>query len=136
MKLGVEAQAETVSSRIVWGVGYFTEEAYFFDRARIRNLSKLSRGMDYVGGRGTIYGARFEPRRPNVKRGGTWDWDKNPFQGTRELDGLKVLMVLLNNYDARALNNRVLYVDGLPDGSEAQHVVTDLGATLGRAGGL
>ncbi|MBC8028888.1 MAG: hypothetical protein H7Z16_02160 [Pyrinomonadaceae bacterium] len=136
VKLGTEAQSETVATRLVWGVGYFAEEAYFFDRVRINRLPKLSRGMEYVGRRGVIRGARFEPRRRGVKRGDTWDWDKNPFQGTRELDGLKVLMILLNNYDARALNNRVLYVDDGVDGPEAQHVVTDLGATLGRAGGL
>lgn len=136
VKLGTEAQSETVATRLVWGVGYFAEESYFLDRVRINRLPKLSRGMDYVGRRGVIYGARFEPRRRDVKRGDTWDWDKNPFQGTRELDGLKVLMILLNNYDARSLNNRVLHVDNAPDGPEAQHVVTDLGATLGRAGGL
>lgn len=136
VKLGTEAQSETVATRLVWGVGYFAEEAYFLDRVRINRLPKLSRGMEYVGRRGVVHGARFEPRRRNVKRGDTWDWDKNPFQGTRELDGLKVLMILLNNYDARALNNRVLHVNDSPDGPEAQHVVTDLGATLGRAGGL
>jgi hypothetical protein len=51
------------------------------------------------------------------------------------MSGLKVLMILLNNYDARKGNNHVLYVDG-PGGREARYVVTDLGATLGRAGGL
>jgi len=136
VKLGTEAQSETVATRLVWGVGYFAEEAYFFNQARITRLPKLSRGMDHVGRRGVVHGARFEPRRGNIKRGDTWDWDKNPFQGTRELDGLKVLMILLNNYDARALNNRVLHVSDSPEGPEARHVVTDLGATLGRAGGL
>jgi hypothetical protein len=51
------------------------------------------------------------------------------------LSGFKVLMILLNNYDARAENNHVIYVDG-PRGREARYYVTDLGATLGRAGGL
>jgi hypothetical protein len=136
VKLGTEAQSETVATRLVWGVGYFAEEAYFFDRVRINRLPKLSRGMDYVGKRGMVYGARFEPRRRHVKRGDTWDWNKNPFEGTRELDGLKVLMILLNNYDARAANNRVFYINDPRYGVEAQHVVTDLGATLGRSGGL
>ncbi len=136
VKLGTEAQSETVATRLVWGVGYFAEEAYFFERVRINRLPKLSRGMDYVGQRGLVRGARFEPRRQSVKRGDTWDWNKNPFQGTRELDGLKVLMILLNNYDARAENNRVFHLHDPRYGSEAQHVVTDLGATLGRSGGL
>lgn len=137
VKLGEEAQAETVATRLVWSVGYFAEEAYYFKRVSIRRLPKLSRGMEYVGRRGTVIGARFEPRRGHVKRGETWDWDKNPFAETQELNGLKVLMILLNNYDARKENNRVLEVKDPTSGTlEDQHTVTDLGATLGRAGGL
>ena len=40
VKLGEEAQAETVATRLVWAVGYFAEEAYYFDEARIENLPK------------------------------------------------------------------------------------------------
>ena len=137
VKLGEEAQAETVATRLVWSVGYFVEEAYYLPRVRIRGLQKLSRGMEYVSGRGVVTGARFEPRRPGIKRGDTWDWNDNPFRGTQELSGLKILMVLLNNYDARKENNRILHSTDPTSGStEAQYAVTDLGATLGRAGGL
>lgn len=134
VKLGPEAQAETVSTRLVWAVGYFAEEAYYFDEIRIDGLPRLSRGMDYVSG-DLVRGARFEPKRSNMKRGPTWDWRKNPFDDTRELNGLKVLMILLNNFDARSANNRVIYVGGRRS-TEARYYVTDLGATLGRAGGL
>lgn len=130
VKLGPEAQAETVSTRLVWAVGYFAEEAYYFDEARIENLPRLSRGLDYVAG-DVVRGARFEPKRKNMKRGSTWDWRDNPFANTRELSGLKVLMILLNNFDARAANNRIIHVE-----RESRYYVTDLGATLGRAGGL
>ena len=134
IKLGPEAQAETVATRLVWAVGYFAEEAYYFDEVRIENLPRLSRGQDYVRGN-IVRGARFETKRANMKRGSTWGWQKNPFESTRELSGLKVLMILLNNFDARPENNRVIYVNG-PRGREARYYVTDLGATLGRAGGL
>jgi len=135
VKLGEEAQSETVSTRLVWSVGYFAEEAYYYDRVRIGNLPKLSRGRKFVEGNSIVRGARFEPRRSNVERGPTWDWNKNPFADSRELNGLKVIMILLNNFDARAENNRVFYVKN--DGRyEARYVVSDLGATLGRAGGL
>ena len=137
VKLGEEAQAETVATRLVWSVGYFAEEAYYYDRVRIRRLPKLSRGMEHVGARGTVRGARFEPRRNHIKRGDTWDWDKNPFADTKELNGLKILMVLLNNYDARKENNRVLQLKNSQTGDvETRYAVTDLGATLGKAGGL
>jgi len=134
VKLGPEAQAETVSTRLVWSVGYFAEEAYYFDESRINGLPRLSRGQDYVSG-DTVRGARFEPKRAGMKRGSTWSWHDNPFENTRELSGLKVLMILLNNFDARSENNRVIYVAG-PRGRETRYYVTDLGATLGRAGGL
>ena len=134
VKLGPEAQAETVSTRLVWAVGYFAEEAYYFEEVRINGLPRLSRGQDYVSG-DLVHGARFEPERSSMKAGSTWDWRNNPFKDTRELNGLKVLMILLNNFDAHSGNNGIFYVTG-PRVTEARYYVTDLGATLGRAGGL
>ena len=134
VKLGPEAQAETVSTRLVWSVGYFAEEAYYVDEVQINRLPRLSRGQDYVVG-DVVRGARFEPKRKGMKRGKSWSWQNNPFEDTRELNGLKVLMILLNNFDAHPGNNRIISVAG-PRGREALYVVTDLGATLGRAGGL
>ena len=137
VKLGEEAQAETVATRLVWAVGYSAEEAYYFNRVRIRRLPELSRGMEFVSRGGFVRSARFEPRRDHVKRGDNWDWDKNPFADTRELSGLKILMILLNNYDTRKENNRVLHVTDPASGIlEPHYTVTDLGATLGKAGGL
>lgn len=130
VKLGKEAQAETVSTRLVSSVGYFAEEAYYFDRVRVRQLPRLSRGRKYVAQNGVVLGARFEPRRASAKRGPTWDWNKNPFRQTRELSGLKVLMILLNNFDAREANNRILYNPSART-REAHYYVTDLGATRG-----
>lgn len=137
VKLGPEAQSETVSTRLVWSVGYFAEEAYYFDRVQVKELPRLSRGREYVG-RDTrmVYGARFEPRREGVERGSDWDWSDNPFKGTRELSGLKVLMILLNNFDARAANNRIFYARNSAGSREARYTVSDLGATLGKADGL
>ena len=134
VKLGPEAQSETVATRLVWAVGYFAEETYYFDEVKVDNMPRLSRGREYVVGR-TVRGARFEPRRDDVKEGPEWSWRDSPFEGSREMSGLKVLMILLNNFDARKGNNHILYTD-TPAGREARYVVTDLGATLGRAGGL
>ena len=137
VKLGPEAQSETVATRLVWSVGYFAEEAYYLDRAEVRGLPRLSRGREYVTiNRTAVIGARFEPRRENVERGPAWDWSDNPFKDTRELSGLKILMILLNNFDARGPNNRIFYVDNARRGKEARFVVSDLGATLGKADGL
>ncbi|HXG93282.1 MAG TPA: hypothetical protein VNN73_13105 [Blastocatellia bacterium] len=135
VKLGTEAQTETVATRLLWAVGYFVEEAYYLERVRIEGLKHLSRGNEYIIGKDVVVGARFEPRRKNVVRGPTWDWNKNPFAGTRELNGLKALMILLNNYDARKNNNRILIMRN-GNRMEARYVVADLGATLGKADGF
>ena len=132
VKLGPEAQAETVSSRLVWAVGYNAEESYYFDRIHVDGMQPLSRGGKFVQG-DSVTGARFEPRRKNVERGANWDWNKNPFKGTRELNGLKTMMVLLNNWDTFKKNNRVLKVK---DSGEDVYTVTDLGATMGHAAGV
>ena len=136
VKLGPEAQSETVATRLVWAMGYFAEEAYYYDHIEVKNLPRLSKGQEFVSG-ATVRGVRFEPRRKGVTRGAIWDWLKNPFVGTREFDGLKVLMVLLANYDTRLENNRVLHQKHPETGEmEARYVVTDIGATLGKVGGL
>lgn len=132
VKLGPEAQAETVASRLVWAVGYNSEEAYYLNRARIDGMRPLSRGQKFVQG-DTVVGARFEPRRKDVKRGENWDWNKNPYKNTRELNGLKTMMVLLNNWDTFKKNNRVLTDK---NSGKATYTVTDLGATMGAADGI
>ena len=137
VKLGVEAQAETVATRLVWAMGYFADESYYLDRAEINNLPRLSKGQEFVENGRVVRGARFEPKRPEAVRGEIWDWLKNPFVGTREFDGLKVLMVLLANYDTRLENNRIIYQKNPESGQmEARYVVIDIGATLGHVGGL
>jgi len=137
VKVGPEAQAETVASRLVWSVGYFADESYYVDRAEIKNLPKLSRGQEFIEKGSVVRGARFEPKRKEISRGENWDWEVNPFLKTRELDGLKVLMVLLANYDTSIRNNRVLSTTNSATGElEARYVATDVGATLGKVGGL
>lgn len=135
VKLGPEAQSETVATRLVWAAGYNAEESYYLPRAQVNGMKKLSRGQKFVQGT-SVVGARFEPRRENVDRGKRWDWSKNPFKGTRELNGLKTMMVVLNNWDLRK-NNTVLHVKDPKTGqTEALYTVSDLGATLGAVGAI
>lgn len=137
VKLGEESQAETVASRLVWSMGYFADEAYYFDRVQVMNLPRLSRGQNFIEGSNTVRGARFEPKRNDVKRGETWDWLDNPFVGQREFNGLKVMMVLLANYDTRLDNNQIYRTQNPTTGEwEARYVVNDIGATFGHVGGL
>jgi hypothetical protein len=135
VKLGIEAQSETASTRLVWAAGYFAEESYYLPEARIQNMVTLSRKTDEIKPGGVVTNARFEPSRPEMKKIGEWEWEENPFLGTRELDGLKVVMMLLNNWDAHDTNNRIVHVAGSGATAENRYMVSDLGATLGKAGG-
>src|SRR5215212_3677742 len=120
-KIGKEAQPETAATRLVWAAGYVTEVTYLAPRATIE-------------GKGSFENVRFEARPENVERSDAWRWADNPFTGKRELQGLKILMALVENWDLKDDNNRVLAAGG-PDGAELQYVVSDLGATIGKTGG-
>ncbi|HEX8922420.1 MAG TPA: hypothetical protein VF766_13180 [Pyrinomonadaceae bacterium] len=136
VKMGPEAQAETVATRLVWAMGYFADEAYHFDRIEVQNLPRLARGQEFQTGK-IVRDVRMEPRRADVKRGAIWDWLQNPFVGQREFNGLKVLMVLVANYDTRLDNNQIYYGKHPETGEmEARYVVTDIGATFGKVGGM
>lgn len=120
-KIGKEAQSETAAVRLVWAVGYTTEINYLVPRVTIP-------------GKGTFENVRFEARPENVDRLDEWKWTSNPFSGKRELQGLKVLMALMENWDLKDSNNRVLLVT---KGSrkELHYIVSDLGSTFGKTGG-
>jgi hypothetical protein len=118
-KLGREAQSETAATRLVWAAGYETEITYLVPRVTIP-------------GKGTFENVRFELRPKNVKRLDEWAWEKNPFTGTRELDGLKVMMVLINNWDLKDENNVIIHA---PGAGELRYAISDLGATFGKTGG-
>jgi hypothetical protein len=119
-KVGKEAQSETASTRLLWAAGYMTEITYLVPRVRIPGM-------------GTFENVRFEARPENIEREGDWKWEENPFVGTRELQGLKVLMVLLNNWDTKDENNVLLAVP-TGSGTELRYAISDLGATLGDTG--
>ncbi|HEX9918753.1 MAG TPA: hypothetical protein VGA87_06285, partial [Pyrinomonadaceae bacterium] len=119
-KVGKEAQSETASTRLLWAAGYMTEITYLVPRVTIP-------------GKGTFQNVRFEARPENIEREGDWKWEENPFVGTRELQGFKVLMVLLNNWDTKDENNVLLAVP-TQGGTQLRYAISDLGATLGDTG--
>jgi hypothetical protein len=134
VKLGPEAQPETVVSRLLWSVGYFTDEDYYVPEFTVEGLKKLHRGNDLVKD-GAIHGARFKRSNKGEKNIGNWKWDKNPFLGTKEFQGLKVMMMLSNNWDIKDINNKVFRVQDKENGTAVlRYEVSDLGASLGKTG--
>jgi hypothetical protein len=121
-KIGKEAQAETAAVRLVWAAGYVTEINYLAPSVRIEGLNKRFQNV------------RLEARPKNVKRDSNWKWDDNPFIGTREFQGLKIMMALLNNWDIKDSNNVILLARNPRTGvREMPYAISDLGATFGKS---
>ena len=57
-------------------------------------------------------GARLQRKLMNVEKRGEWDWFENPFVNTRELNGLRIMMALLNNWDLTDVNNSIYATGG------------------------
>jgi len=93
-------------------------------------MKKLSRGRELISANGVVLGARLERNIKGEKKIGNWSWFDNPFVGTRELSGLKVMMALMNNWDLLERNNSIYEVRGV----EYRYVVSDLGSTFGKTG--
>jgi hypothetical protein len=131
-----EVHAEIAASRLIWAFGFFVDENYFVREGRIENVQKLSRAADLVGPDGTFRTARFE-RRVRAERRGNWDVENNPFNQTKELSALKMLIVLVGNWDARPENAAIIRVPRPNGDVEERYVLSDLGTAFGRwAGGF
>ena len=113
-KIADESQPETAAVRLLWAVGYKTEINYLMPDLRLGSERPFSN-------------VRLEARPKGVKRGDRWMWSQNPFIGTKEFDGLKIMMAMLNNWDLKDDNNIILI-----SGGRHHYVVSDLGASFGR----
>jgi hypothetical protein len=121
-KIGKEAQPDTAANRLLWALGYETEIAYLVPHLKIE-------------GKGDFENVRLEARPADVKRTGNWMWENNPFMDKPEFKGLKIFMVMINNWDMKDDNN-VIFVTKGDTSSERRHAVSDLGATFGKTGGI
>jgi hypothetical protein len=121
-KLGAEVKPEIAASRLIWAIGFHQPSMYYVP------------SWTLVGGPdgATQRAARFRLERTEWKRDGQWDWQDNPFVGTRELRGLVVLMVMITNWDLKTSNN-VIYERQRGGSPHREYVVKDLGVSFGRS---
>ena len=123
-KIGKEAQPDTAANRLLWALGYETEIAYV--------IPKLT-----IEGKGEYENVRLEARPADVKRSGNWMWEDNPFLTAPEFKGLKILMVMINNWDMKDDNNEILARRGDDSGQgELRYIISDLGGSFGKTGGV
>jgi hypothetical protein len=128
VKLGDEARPEVTASRLLWAMGYYADIDYSLD-AEVQGL-RLTRGADMASD-GHVVDARFEKKPDGQTKIGTWRWKDNPFTGTKEFNGLRVMMAVMNNWDLKDVNNGV-YEDSTS--GRDLFLVADVGATFGTNG--
>ena len=129
VKLGEEARPEVVASRLLWATGYYVNDDYVLTTADIRNLH-IHRGASLVKD-GRIAEARFARKPAGQKKIGIWKWRDNPFIGSREFNGLRVMMAVMNSWDLKDVNNAVF--EDSRTGRDL-FLMSDVGATFGTNG--
>jgi len=132
-KMGLEAKPETAAARLMWAVGYAANENYFFPMLHVNSMPfPLRRGQDLVKRGGDVPNVRLQRHPEKTKRVGNWNWRHNPFYGTREFNGLRVMMGLIGNWDLKDDNNAVLEDERHP--GRMIFEVSDVGTSMGTPG--
>jgi hypothetical protein len=141
IKFGPEATPDTFATRLAWAVGYWVEPNYFVEDGVISGARNLTRARGQVDEKGNFHDGRFQLRSssPEYLDNINWNWDANPFVGTPELNGLKIMMMLVSNWDdkdfrdaaSRGSNNAIY-----KDGDRYIFFIDDWGASFGTWGGV
>jgi hypothetical protein len=144
VKWGDEVRSETFASRIAWAAGYFVEPSYFLSSGKVLQAKGLNRAQPYVDSNLNFHDARFELDLPDVQKyfdQKSWAWNANPFVGTYELNGLKIVMMLTSNWDnkdvrdsARGSNTAIFFHKKRKNGNEARYMIVDWGGSMGKWG--
>ena len=143
-KWGAEVNTETFCTRLAWAAGYFVETTYFVAAGQIDGAADLKRAKGCLDETGRFCDARFELDEADVVThfdAHSWAWHDNPFVGSRELNGLKILVMLLSNWDnkdvrdvARGSNTAIFEHRLGKHRREARYLIIDWGAALGAWG--
>jgi hypothetical protein len=132
VKLGVEARPETAATRLVWAIGYGADEDYFVQKLCVEDLpAHLHRGNEQVEAGGVVRNVRLERESEGQKKIGDWSWRHNPFEHSREFNGLRVLMAVINDWDLKDKNTAIRGTKDSHGNVVDIYYISDLGATFG-----
>ena len=144
LKWGAEAKPEAFCVRFAAACGYFAEVTHYVASGRIDGVTTLTRARTMIGEDGHFEDARFELEDRSVRMlfdEHSWAWNDNPFVGTRQLDGLKIVVMLLSNWDSkdrrdvsRGSNTAIFEHSVSRFATEARYLITDWGGAMGKWG--
>ena len=132
-KMGLEPRPETVASRLMWAVGYVSNYDYYYSQLQVTSMpTTLRRGKQYLLSAGRVANVRLQRHPERLKRVGDWNWKKNPFYGSREFNGLRVMTALIANWDLKDDNNAIFENESEP--GSPLYAVSDVGTSMGTPG--
>ncbi|MBV8820418.1 MAG: hypothetical protein JO022_18805 [Acidobacteriaceae bacterium] len=149
VKFGEEVKPSVFATRLLWACGYFVETEYYVSYGRLEGVKDLKRARSAIQKDGTFTDARFQLRAPWPKYldGSNWSWTSNPFLGTSQLNGLKILVMLVSNWDTKdardkdssshsayADSNLAIFQSAGPPNPRYEYMMSDWGASFGKWG--
>lgn len=126
-KMPPEAPTEVVASRLLWGLGYHQPPIYYVDEWHAEGAPDPNPQLP----------SRFRESKPDLHgldAGESWSYYQNPFVGTREMNGLLILQVMLGNSDLKDEQNVLYTLTEKLEGATRWYVARDLGQSFGRTG--
>src|SRR5262245_35902515 len=127
------------------GRGIFRRAGLFRPERQDRKARPARAGEEIHPTRRQLPGRRLRAAaRKGVKKldaEQSWSWIQNPFIGTKELNGLKVIMMLVSNWDNKDVrdvkrgSNTAIFQTKTGIGLEDRYLVTDWGGSMGKWGG-
>jgi hypothetical protein len=144
VKFGEEVRSETFASRIAWVAGYTVEPTHFVAEGRILGVKGLTRAKASIRPDGSFHDARFQLRSQKAKfsKRYNWSWVNNPFLGTKELNGLKIVVMLVSDWDdkdARDIDrdaNTAVFEERSGRTTRYLQFIPDWGGSMGKWGNV
>lgn len=138
VKGGREVRSESFVTRLAAALGYYAEPTFFIAAGHMDGVANLGRASGFIQKNGDFTWASFERFEPPLRflEGEAWSWSGNPFDETPQLNGLKILVMLVSDWDNKDARNSVRgsNLGILEGGSKWIYFVDDWGQSLGRWG--
>ncbi len=127
VKFGEEAKPENFASRIAWAAGYVVRPSYYVASGTIQGTTSLKRTAKFVDSQGNFRDARFQQfDRDDFREIPGSKVDLYQQKELRELNGLKLTLLLVANWDVKPANTALFAA-----GSQTYAAITDWGASMG-----